>query len=770
MIDPTNPDYANTPVSPQRPRYGYAAAEPLAPPCVTIITPFYNTGALFHETARSVLQQSLQQWEWLIVNDGSTDPEALSILESYRGSDPRIRVIDHEANRGPSAARNTGFRASSTPYVVQLDSDNLLESTAIEKWCWFLESYPEYGFVKGYSVGFGAEEYLWQKGFHGGRAFLQENLADPTGTIRRTVFEAAGGYDETNRCGLEDWDFWLRCANSGSWGSTVPEFLDWYRRRPVHTDRWTNWDNGERQRAFHDELRQKYARLWDGGFPDIQPRWHMPNDPIPDTLPWENRLDKTGPRLLMIVPWMTLGGADKFNLDVVEQLTRRGWEITIATTLKGAHSWLPLFAQYTPDIFVLHHFLRLVDYPRFLRYLIRSRQVDVVVVTNSELGYLLVPYLRAWCPDVALADYCHIEEEYWKNGGYPRRGVEYQELLDLNMVTSEHLKRWMVARGAEAERVRVCYIGVDTQAWMPDSGRRTAVRRELEIAEAVPIVLYAGRICDQKQPHVLAETMLRLCREQAQVVGLVAGDGPDMAWLRTFIKKHRLRGRVHLLGAVSGERVRDLMAAADVFFLPSMWEGIALSLYEAMASGIPVVGADVGGQRELVTPECGVLVVRSDADTEVKQYTEALTQLLTSSSRRREMGQAGRQRVDAYFRKEQMANRFIEGLQEAIRLHGDHPRPVPSPYLGYMYTAQAVEYIRLCEVAEGLWQHRPRTGHLASHPHLLDPHNDSWHTLAYFAIRRLLFSPYRALLGRGMTWLFPLKERLKRALLVGDRS
>src|SRR6266852_2104918 len=144
MIDPASSDYTNTPASPHRPRFGYATDDASALPCVAIVTPFYNTGPVFHETAASVLQQSLQQWEWLIVNDGSTDPESLALLEEYRHRDPRIRVIDHGVNQGLSAARNTGFRVARSPYVVQLDSDDLLEPTAVEKWVWYLESYPEF--------------------------------------------------------------------------------------------------------------------------------------------------------------------------------------------------------------------------------------------------------------------------------------------------------------------------------------------------------------------------------------------------------------------------------------------------------------------------------------------------------------------------------------------------------------------------------------------------------------------------------------------------
>ena len=95
---------------------------------------------------------------------------------------------------------------------------------------------------------------------------------------------------------------------------------------------------------------------------------------------------------------------------------------------------------------------------------------------------------------------------------------------------------------------------------------------------------------------------------------MVAGDGPDFDWLKTFIHKNRLERQVRLLGALPNDDIRDLLAAADIFFLPSEWEGIALSVYEAMACGVPVVGADVSGQVELVTPECGVLIGRGSEE------------------------------------------------------------------------------------------------------------------------------------------------------------
>ena len=764
MIDPHTPDYTNTPASGQRPAYGYRPADPTASPAATIVTPFYNTGPIFHETARSILRQSFQQWEWLIVNDASTQPEALATLDEYRRSDdPRIRVIDMPTNQGPSAARNLAFRQARAPYVVQLDSDNLLEPTAIEKWLWFLESYPEYSFVKGYSVGFDAHEYLWQQGFHNGQVFLEENLVDATSAQRTAVHHAAGGYDETIRQGFEDWDFWLRCASLGYWGGTVPEYLDWYRRRETHSDRWADWDNAERQRVFRDGLRQKYPGLWKGGFPKITPRLPEPYDTLPNELVWENRLAKDKPRLVMIVPWMAMGGADKFNLDLLEQFTQRGWEVSIATTLSGDNPWLPIFARSTPDLFILQNFLRRVDYPRFLRSLICSRQADVVLVSQSELGYQLLPYLRAYCPQVACVDYCHMEEAYWKNGGYPRLAVEYQELLDLNVVSSVHLKNWMEQRGAQADRIRVCYTNIDPDEWKPDTEVRRSVRSELELDEQVPVILYAGRICAQKQPTVFAKTLLGLVKRTPQAVALVAGDGPDFAWLQTFVRHQQLKQHVRLLGAVSRRRMQQLMAAADIFFLPSQWEGIALSLYEAMACGLPVVGADVGGQRELVTPACGTLIAPGSEVQEVERYIEELVRLIQDPDASRTMGQAGRQRIIEGFQLDRMAGHMEAVMTEAQQLHQSWPRPQPGPGLGLACASQAVEYGRLARLTDSLWQER-EAGRSTS-PYAYHPGNASWRVQVYFTLRRIFLPYYRAGSGRDNVWFQSMKNWLKQVLL-----
>ena len=442
-------------------------------------------------------------------------------------------------------------------------------------------------------------------------------------------------------------------------------------------------------------MRQRYARLWEQDvFPRITPQPQPPFAVIPDELPCTNMLRKAKPRLLLIARCLTLGGGSKFKLDMVEQFVKRGWEITIAVTDRDDNPWLARFAHFTPDIFILPNMLRPVDFPRFLRYLAQSRQVDAIFLTGSETGYQLTPYLRAHFPATPLVDYCHVEEPKRNNGGFPRLSIMYKDMLQASAVSSHHLKEWMVERGADPAKVSVHYTSIDTDAWQPDATTRQRTRAEMGITDARPVLLFIGRMIPEKQPHVLARTALQLSRQRQPFVMLVGGSGPELPWLRNFVRKHRLQAQVRLLGAVPPQRVKQLLAAGDIFLLPSQSEGIALALYEAMACGLAIVAADVGGQSELVSADCGVLVPHRSADEDVQSYTQVLGELLAQPERWRALGAASRARVQAHFRLDQMAEGLISLINEA-RARCAEPASRPDIGVGRASATLAIEYMRL---------------------------------------------------------------------------
>lgn len=404
-FDPDRPDYANTPASPLRPRRAYRPADPAADPAVTVVTPFFNAGPVFHETALSLSRQSLQQWEWVIVDDGSTEPESLRLLEAYVRCEPRIRVVRHAANRGLSAARNTGYREARAGLVFQLDADDLIEPTALEKSAWHLATHPGFAFTGGFGVGFGAEQYLWRHGFHSGRRFLDQNLVTATKLVRKSVHQAIGGYDEENRNGLEDWDFWLRAAAHGHWGSTVPEFFDWYRRRDTGRDHWTNVVHEEKTASFRAGLRRRYPTLWER-FPDVEAgRLRAPSAPGAP-LPFENLLaGQHRPRALFVLAHLAPGGADTLDLEHLGRAQRdHGFEITVAATRPSPHPAQREFERLTPDVFALNRFVHETDVLLFLRYLVRSRRPDVVCVGGGLRDCPMVRELRGRFPEIPFID------------------------------------------------------------------------------------------------------------------------------------------------------------------------------------------------------------------------------------------------------------------------------------------------------------------------------------------------------------------------------
>jgi glycosyltransferase involved in cell wall biosynthesis/SAM-dependent methyltransferase len=492
------------------------------------------------------------------------------------------------------------------------------------------------------------------------------------------------------------------------------------------------------------------APSWGHRIPDDVQR---ANEPLPLVPSVRNPIQPSERRLLLIVPFMTVGGADKFNLDLIDQLAVHGWHVTVATTIEDRHELYPEYERRTTDLFPLAHFLPLPYYPAFLRYLVESRRPDVVLISNSELGYRLLPYLRGMCPGTPFVDFCHSEAEHWNNGGYPWFSVEYGQLLDMTMTASAHLKRWMVERGGDEDRIEVCYANVDVHTFQPSVSAGRELRLKLQLPQDEPIVLFLGRIADDKQPEVLAEAFAILSERGVRFTPLIAGDGPARGWVEASLSRSGLHDRVRMLGSVVGSDVPALMAAADILFIPSRSEGIALALYEAMSSGTPVVGARVGGQAELVTDDCGILIERSTPTEEAERYADAIEALLRDPGRRRAMGIAARSRVESSFRLEHMGQRVHALLEHSIDLHRTKPKPAPSVALARNSATETIELMRMARLMDVAWlSARPRRGLRGVGVSL------------YLLIHRAARPAYLWGLRRGWTWLPRARDILVRIL------
>jgi glycosyltransferase involved in cell wall biosynthesis len=182
-------------------------------PKVSVVIPVFNRRVTVRRAIESVLAQTCQDFEIIVVDDGSTDATAASVAAL---ADHRITLIRHERNRGGSAARNTGIRASSGPYVAFLDSDDAWLPAKLERQLEMFErSSDRVGLVytgaeRIYADG-SISQHIPRRHANLVRPLLSLNVIGGTsvGMVRRDVLETLGGFDESLPSS-QDLDLWFR--------------------------------------------------------------------------------------------------------------------------------------------------------------------------------------------------------------------------------------------------------------------------------------------------------------------------------------------------------------------------------------------------------------------------------------------------------------------------------------------------------------------------------------------------------------------------------
>lgn len=194
-----------------------------------MIIPCYNLGQYLDEAVGSVLSQTYQDFEIVIVDDGSTDPFTQTLLADYRRPRTRVITVPHG---GLATARNVAIANSSGEYLCALDADDRLAASFLEKTVRVLDEDPSVTFVSSWLRMFGEEEWDWTPERCDLPTLLWEDSVLTASLVRRGAVLAVGGYDTAMPVqGDEDWDLWLTLVERGYRGVLLREVLFDYRRR-----------------------------------------------------------------------------------------------------------------------------------------------------------------------------------------------------------------------------------------------------------------------------------------------------------------------------------------------------------------------------------------------------------------------------------------------------------------------------------------------------------------------------------------------------------
>lgn len=200
--------------------------------------------------------------------------------------------------------------------------------------------------------------------------------------------------------------------------------------------------------------------------------------------------------------------------------------------------------------------------------------------------------------------------------------------------------------------IRVIPNGVDADAFVPNDAARQALRSRLGVPESGFVLLTAGRLEQAKGHHLAFQVAATLLRAGHPVWVLVAGSGPDEAWLRQQAESLGISERVRWLGHVPREQMPGAYSASDVSLMLSLHtEAFPFAVLEAMSCARPVVASRIGGIPSAVTHGLdGILVSPGD----VPETVDQVALLIADSNRRAATGQAARQTVLARFGLDKM--------------------------------------------------------------------------------------------------------------------
>jgi glycosyltransferase involved in cell wall biosynthesis len=321
-----------------------------------------------------------------------------------------------------------------------------------------------------------------------------------------------------------------------------------------------------------------------------------------------------------------LGGMENCVAQIAERLVDRGYAVTVYTSDRGyvqgaeksakpqVHYLKSLEFAHTPIIFSL--FSRLLALPRHALIHVHAAQAF-----TPEIVYL-VSKIRG----IRYIAHFHMDTDPSGPYGFLLEG--YKKLFLKPVLRSaakviclaEPQKKAIAAKyGLPQESIVVISNGVD-EAYFVGEKTRT---------DPIPHLLFVGRLVPQKNLALLIEAVAQM---QTKVIVDIVGEGELREDLEALIQKYQLKN-VHLHGKKTGKELLEFYRSADVFVLPSLKEGISLSMLEALAAGLPVVASDSPEIRTILG-ECGVLI----QDPTATNYARALDELLADKEALQRLG------------------------------------------------------------------------------------------------------------------------------------
>jgi len=355
-------------------------------------------------------------------------------------------------------------------------------------------------------------------------------------------------------------------------------------------------------------------------------------------------------RIALLIESDGPGGAEVMLLHLAEEMRRRGHSVLHVGPEHGA-GWLSgQFRDLGFESATFSH--RLSVDPACVRGLARLFRAHGITVVHSH-EFAMAVYGAAAARRVNAAHVITMHggryyAERWRRRAALRWAARRSNaLVAVSRATGADLSKTL---GLDAKEVTVVPNGIPFR-----SGSRDPLRRELGVADDGLLIVAIGNLYPVKGHSVLLRALAELPRGAAAARWhlAIAGRGGEETALRALARETGLEQQIHLLGFRPD--VPDILAAADIFVMPSLSEGLPLALVEAMAASLPVIASDVGGIPEVAERDAEALLI---APGDTRALAAALARLLGDSALRASLGTAAHGRAIRDFSIDRMGDAY----------------------------------------------------------------------------------------------------------------
>lgn len=380
----------------------------------------------------------------------------------------------------------------------------------------------------------------------------------------------------------------------------------------------------------------------------------------------------TPPRVVLVSRrfWPLFGGAEAVMADLAVGLREAGADVTVLTA-QWERNWpAEVSHRGVRVVRIAQPRLRFWGTWRYLRGLetwLRQHRAEYDLAYVSMLkhdAYAAVSVGRELkFPVVLRVEGAGLTGDvHWQlNANFGRRIRSRCYKADAFVAMSDAIERELISAGYPRQRLcripNAVRVGPQCSAKQRDEARQALGETHplLAMSQQAPVAVYTGRLQAGKGLETLIEAWSRVAAKRPDARLWIVGDGPERAALWRQIDDAGLDGRVVLAG--SFDTVDDFLAAADLFILPSLEEGMSRALLEAMAAGLPVVATDIAGNRTLVENDVqGLLVPVHDAEA----LAQAIDRVWNDSALANRLGAAARERVQKEFSLDQQVRAHLD--------------------------------------------------------------------------------------------------------------